>query len=146
MLLYRECDGTNHSFTWAVHFVKQSLIFSKRLLLTCKLLTSSLLSFAKRNNSSRWVSVNFLGVWTVTTMCWSPLWLGLRKYGIPLPFTRNAVPVWVPSGIFNSTLPSKVLTCIVAPRAAWAKLIFTRLITSLPFRSNSLCGRTKIYT
>jgi hypothetical protein len=51
-------------------------------------------------------------------------------------------PFWVPAGTFSLCFPSSVGTSMVAPRAAWVKVMGTSRKTSVPSRANSGCSRT----
>src|SRR5437764_7986828 len=96
---------------------------------------------ANCSSSSRCFLVSFSGTSTVTRTCWSPRWKPFRC-GIPFPRRRKTFPLCVPEGIFIFTLPSRVGTSMVAPSAAWVKLIGTAQMTSVSSRMKIGCSWT----
>src|SRR2546421_4799609 len=61
---------------------------------------------------------------------------------MPFPRSRNTLPLCVPDGIFIFTFPSSVGTSMVAPSAAWVKLIGTSQMTSVSSRMKIGCSWT----
>jgi len=122
---------------------QRSRSFSRKDLVTGD--TSPLPSAAKLSSSSRWRRVSFVGVSTKIWTSWSPREFE-RSDGSPLPLSRIARPVCVPSGMRTATLPSSVGTSISAPSAAWTKEIGTWQWRSTPWRSKSGWGRTETTT
>ena len=53
---------------------------------------------------------------------WSPF-LPFILLSIPFPDNLSFVPLWIPEGTFKFTRPYNVLISIVAPKAAWLKVI-----------------------
>src|SRR6185503_4770588 len=117
-----------------------------RTLSTKPLLSRSLFSTSANCSSKRRCSlVNVVGVITVTDTKRSPRPRPPRT-GIPLPLSRNTVPVCVPNGTLSFSSSSSVLTIISAPSAACAKVIGTASYRLLPCRSNCSCSATWITT
>ena len=83
----------------------------------------------------------FVGVSMVTVTYWSPRPRPLST-GMPLPFRRNTVPVWVPSGMAYFTLPSMVGISSSPPSTAWAKVMGASQNTAVPSRRKMSWGRT----
>src|SRR3989449_1715920 len=61
---------------------------------------------------------------------------------MPFPRSRNTLPLCVPDGIFIFTFPSSVGTSMVAPSAAWVKLMGTSQMTSVSSRMKIGCSWT----
>ena len=61
---------------------------------------------------------------------------------MPLPFRRNTVPVWVPSGMEYFTLPSMVGISSSPPSTAWVKVMGASQNTAVPSRRKMSWGRT----
>ena len=77
----------------------------------------------------------------VTVTYWSPRPRPLRT-GMPLPRSRNTVPVWVPSGMVYFTRPSMVGISSSAPSTAWVKVMGASQNTEVPSRRKISWGRT----
>ena len=60
--------------------------------------------------------------------------------GRPLPRNRNFCPLWLPGGILRLTVPSKVSTATVAPRAASQGARGTSIWRSCPSTRKRGCG------
>ena len=61
-----------------------------------------------------------------------------RRLLMPLPFSLNTVPGWVPGGTLYLIFSSSVGTTISSPRAACSKEIGMSSQRSVPFLSKSL--------
>src|SRR5256712_3583152 len=61
---------------------------------------------------------------------------------MPFPRSRNTLPLCVPDGIFIVTFPSSVGPSMVAPSAAWVKLMGTSQMTSVSSRMKIGCSWT----
>src|SRR5436309_3493141 len=70
----------------------------------------------------------------MTWTSWSPRPAPWNR-GSPFPRSRRTVPVWIPAGIRNRLVPSRVGTSTSAPSAAWTKEIGSSYTISSPSRA-----------
>src|SRR5437764_638931 len=101
--------------------------------------------FCSSSRSSRSRFFSFFGTVTRTRASRSPRPEPF-SFGAPLPLTRSSVPSCVPGFTLTETAPSGVGTSTVAPSAASENVTGTSTTRSLPRRSYSFEGCTRVTT